>query len=221
MIIDLPVRKSPRAPWHHYDGAEYFVTICTCDRVHYFGEVQDGRIQLMAIGEYLKEQIESVQKYYSYAEIPLYVIMPNHVHMVVIMDHRIVGTQFIASANDVFDMDDIENVGTQFIASVDKRQSLKLISNNVNPISDAMNRVPTGGVTGSENPLVNQSLGTVVRGLKARVTHFAHKNDIPFAWQSRYHDHIVRNRNEMNRIAEYIEQNPLIWELDCFYDNEN
>ena len=206
--MDLPVRKSPRAQWHHYDGAEYFVTICTCNRVHYFGEVQDGQILLTAIGECLKDQIESVQKYYSYAEIPLYVIMPNHVHMVVIVDYRFVGTQFIASANDVYNSENVVNVGTQFIASA-------------NDISDAMNRVPTGGVTGGKNPLINQSLGTVVRGLKARVTHFAHKNNISFAWQSRYHDHIVRNRNEMNRIAEYIEQNPLIWDLDCFYDNDN
>ena len=50
--------------------------------------------------------------------------------MVVIVDHRIVGTQFIASANDVFNSEDIENVGTQFIASA-------------NDVSDAMNRVPT------------------------------------------------------------------------------
>lgn len=41
-------------------------------------------------------------------------------------------------------------------------------------------------------------------------------NEIPFAWQPRYHDRIVRNQNEMNRIAEYIEHNPLVWESDCY-----
>ncbi len=28
-----------RASWHDYNGGEYFITICTKDRVHYFGEI--------------------------------------------------------------------------------------------------------------------------------------------------------------------------------------
>ena len=59
--------------------------------------------------------------------------------------------------------------------------------------------------------------GTVEGDGNAAVTRFARENGIPFGWQSRYHDRIVRSQNEMNRIAEYIEQNPAKWELDCFY----
>lgn len=51
------------------------------------------------------------------------------------------------------------------------------------------------------------------------VTHYARENGIPLAWQPCYHDPIVRNHNEKNRIAEYIEQKPAKWELDCFYGN--
>lgn len=43
-------RKTPRAQWHDYKGGEYFVTICTKDRVHYFGEVYGGEMQLTSIG---------------------------------------------------------------------------------------------------------------------------------------------------------------------------
>ena len=50
------------------------------------------------------------------------------------------------------------------------------------------------------------------------VTRFAHENNIPFAWHPRYHDHIIRHQDEMNRIAKYIEQNPLRWGMDCFYN---
>jgi REP element-mobilizing transposase RayT len=33
-------------------------------------------------------------------------------------------------------------------------------------------------------------------------------------WQRNYYEHIVRNENELNRIREYIMNNPLQWELD-------
>jgi len=59
-------------------------------------------------------------------------------------------------------------------------------------------------------------LSVCIGGIKSAVTRFARENGIPFTWQPRYHDHIVRNQNEMNRISEYIEHNPLVWESDCY-----
>ena len=38
-------------------------------------------------------------------------------------------------------------------------------------------------------------------------------------WQSSYHDHIIRNEKDYQKIWEYIDTNPLKWELDCFYDD--
>ena len=186
--MPFPVRHTPRANWHKYNGAEYFVTICTSGREHYFGEVHDGQTRLTAVGEYTKQCIEKISEINQDVDVPLYVIMPNHIHLIVVIDG--------GKTSD--------NVGTRFIASVD------------NIGADAMNRVPTGGVTGNKNPMLNETLGTIIRGLKARVTKFARENGIPFAWQPRYHDRIVRNQNEMNRIAEYIEHNPLVWESDCY-----
>ena len=60
-------------------------------------------------------------------------------------------------------------------------------------------------------------LSRIIGQYKSAVTNYANEHDIPFAWQSRYHDHIVRNQLEMNRIADYIENNPMRWELDRFY----
>lgn len=36
-------------------------------------------------------------------------------------------------------------------------------------------------------------------------------------WQRSYHDHIIRNEKEFRMIWEYIDENPLKWESDCFY----
>lgn len=54
-------------------------------------------------------------------------------------------------------------------------------------------------------------LTVVIRGLKSSITKFAHENNIPFAWQTRFHDRIVRNQGELNRIALYIERNVAKW----------
>ena len=35
-----------------------------------------------------------------------------------------------------------------------------------------------------------------------------------FQWQTNYYDHIVRNENELNRIREYIMNNPVKWQHD-------
>ena len=36
-------------------------------------------------------------------------------------------------------------------------------------------------------------------------------NDLTFGWQERFHDHVVRDDNELCRIREYIKNNPLNW----------
>ena len=68
----------------------------------------------------------------------------------------------------------------------------------------------------------HQSLLCVtIRGFKSSVTKFANNNHIDFAWQTRFHDHIIRSQSEMNRIADYIENNPTTWDNDCFNEKNN
>ena len=54
-------------------------------------------------------------------------------------------------------------------------------------------------------------LSVTVGGLKRAITHFAKQNHIPFAWQTRFYDRIIRNTDELNRIAQYIENNVENW----------
>jgi hypothetical protein len=62
-------------------------------------------------------------------------------------------------------------------------------------------------------------LSTVIGGLKRAITRFANDHAIPFAWQTRFHDHIVRNTDELNRIATYIQNNVAQWESDKYHDS--
>jgi hypothetical protein len=59
-------------------------------------------------------------------------------------------------------------------------------------------------------------LSVAVGGIKSAVTKFALANDIDFAWQTRFHDKIIRDQTAMNKIADYIEHNVATWNTDCF-----
>ena len=63
-----------------------------------------------------------------------------------------------------------------------------------------------------------KNLASIMRGFKSSVTTNARKmDDALFNWQTRYHDHIIRNADEYERIAAYIENNPTQWQEDKFF----
>jgi len=53
-----------------------------------------------------------------------------------------------------------------------------------------------------------------MRGFKSAVTMQVRQLQIPFEWQTRYHDRVIRDDEEFRKIAAYIEQNPLNWGKD-------
>ncbi|MBO7053826.1 MAG: transposase [Bacteroidales bacterium] len=181
---------SARATWHNYNAGTYFVTICTQNREHCFGEiVTDGngepKMVLSGIGGYAQQQIKNAKIHYPYAEIPLWVVMPNHIHAIVIIRN--------------YDTDDVHD---------DRRDVARNVSTE-NGKNEYMS---------SKSPKRN-TLPVVIRGIKQSVTRFANDHAIPFAWQTRFHDHIVRNTDELNRIATYIQNNVAQWESDKYHDS--
>ncbi len=40
-----------------------------------------------------------------------------------------------------------------------------------------------------------------------------------FAWQPRYYDHIIRNYESLQKISEYIMNNPKNWNIDDFHSS--
>jgi putative transposase len=63
----------------------------------------------------------------------------------------------------------------------------------------------------------SKNLASIVRGYKIGVTKFARQHGIPFSWQARFHDHVIRNQAEYERIARYILENPIKWADDRYY----
>jgi putative transposase len=60
-------------------------------------------------------------------------------------------------------------------------------------------------------------LGAVIRGYKAAVKTYATSHQLPFSWQSRYHDHVIRSEKSLNHIREYIRNNSTTWASDRFH----
>ena len=82
-MYEYPERKSPRATFHDYAVGDYFVTICTKGKQHFFGKIFDGDMHLSPIGTIANLQFADISKHYSYAQALLWVVMPNHVHAII------------------------------------------------------------------------------------------------------------------------------------------
>ena len=65
--------------------------------------------------------------------------------------------------------------------------------------------------------MVKNSISSVINHFKGRVTKYAKKENLPFAWQSRFYDHMIRDEDEFKRIQRYIINNPKNWDQDQLY----
>lgn len=89
--------------------------------------------------------------------------------------------------------------------------------------ADTIDGVPTEArkhVGTASMPSARPKLGTIIGTYKAAVTRYANRvleNPPSKIWQSRYHDHIIRNEADLKRIREYVVYNPQKWEADTFY----
>ncbi len=63
-------------------------------------------------------------------------------------------------------------------------------------------------------PLPSKSLHTVIGSYKSAVTKLIHCKGYRFGWQSRFHDHIIRDQKDLDRIRAYIHDNPAKWDFD-------
>jgi REP element-mobilizing transposase RayT len=186
--------------WDYGCNAAYFVTICTKNRFHYFGDVVDGKMQLSALGKIA--QTEWLKSFNLRPDMNLtmgeYIIMPNHFHAIIIIGNN----QYNIDGEDGNSTD--ENGGncgdghleTQCIASLPQTPPQTPSANQFGP--------------------QRKNLASIIRGFKIGVTTRARKIDPGFAWQSRYHDHIIRNDESFERICNYIMSNPKNWGNDKF-----
>lgn len=80
-------RKNPRLNNYDYTlGGYYFITICTKDKMHYFGEIIKDKMKLNDIGKLAESSIQKIAKIYNTIKIDKFVVMPNHIHIILIIE---------------------------------------------------------------------------------------------------------------------------------------
>ncbi len=77
-------RHSIRYKNHDYSaGGSYFITICSINREHIFGEIIDEQIHLSYLGSIIETEWLNLPNRFASVELNTFQIMPNHLHAII------------------------------------------------------------------------------------------------------------------------------------------
>ncbi len=238
---------SARNPnWDYRWNAAYFITICTKNREHFFGKVVDNKMQLSPIGVIADLLWYEIKNHARNIELGEFVVMPNHIHGILILDNPselLIDKNLDDNKNNYFIQDaiiddDADNNGNADgdengdadgddngdADGVQTRHALSL-----SPIKSPI-PTPQSEFNIQLNPEIKKTIGhkrlrnpgknsisTIIGGYKSAVTKHANRLKYEFAWQTRFHDHIIRDDKSFQNISNYIINNPKKWDEDKFY----
>ena len=86
------VQSARLSSWDYRSNAAYFITICTLNREHYFGEITRRSMQLSEIGKKVKDNWLDIPNHFSFVMLDAFVIMPNHLHGIIVIDKPLAET---------------------------------------------------------------------------------------------------------------------------------
>lgn len=193
-------------------------------------------MELSAVGIIAVSQIQNLSKFFADTEIWNYVVMPNHVHLVIAIGTSTHGkvitgnTTNGSAANDNATNGSATNgsatngsatngsaangsaandpVGTLFKASAESPSS---VSSPLGCLKSRQHDAPD-----YQDFHHNSRLSVIIRCLKGGVKRDSNRQGINFAWQPRFHEHIIRNQRSYDYIMNYINFNVINWAYDRF-----
>ncbi len=191
-------RRSIRLKGYDYSRSGlYFVTICCQDRICRFGKIENGEMVLNDFGKIACNEWEKLPERYPNMFLDVFQIMPNHIHGIIALGNI---------------HDTVADVGaTLAVAS----------NNNTDRVDDgATVNMSTARVA----PTASPTIGAIVGAYKSLVTNkcleiYKLRGEyMGKLLQRNYWEHIIRNEQSHQRIANYIINNPANWGNDKFYD---
>ena len=178
-------RKPRRLQGYDYKSEGlYFITICTKDRLPFFGEVRAGKMILSGAGVVVRDCWSQITRYHPQVSLGEFVVMPNHIHGVLGLE----GDGLLPPSTTSLCYNDATTAAGEknlFMANLSSK------AGSVSRIVGSFKRTCT---------LKIRELGTE-----------------EFSWQSRFHDHIIRNQQALEKIESYIASNPEKWADDKFH----
>ena len=229
-----PGRRSIRLKGYDYaqQGA-YFITVCTQRRASLFGEIIDNKMQPNEAGDMVVEEWDALSMRYRGAHLDAFALMPNHIHAVLFLaPEENVGAGLVPAPGSV-----TCNVGaTTRVAPTNSdgddgvRASLGATRGVAPTDSDGEGGVGAGLVPAPGSVTCNvgattrvaPTLGDVIGAFKS-ITTVRYARGVETRgwprfsqrlWQRNYYEHVVRDDESLQRIREYIAENPACWDLD-------
>jgi REP element-mobilizing transposase RayT len=204
MRQSYPQRKALRL--QHYDYAQngaYFITLCTHNRECLFGEVVDDKMSLNDAGRMVESVLCEAPSHYKDIVLDSFVIMPNHVHFIVSIEHY--QTDAINCLSTTMNP---PTVGETLVVS---RSTISTPNKNPCKIHSSYNGRPQGSPV---QKFVSRFKSTVtvnyIQGVKNNQWRPFHGK----LWQRGYYDRIIRNEETLLEIQQYIFNNPAQWASD-------
>lgn len=179
--------------WDYSAPGSYFITICIQDREEILGKITNNKMQLTGYGEIVQNEFIKMGDYNERAVLDEWVIMPNHVHCIITLH----GTETETVVEKIH-VKKIHEFSLPSPAENDIKQYRRLRRNMVIP-----------KLTGKFQMQTSKHIN-ILRNTIGQKT-----------WQANYHDHVIRNDQEYERIKHYIINNPVKWEIDKFHEINN
>ncbi len=186
--------------WDYRWAGVYFITICTKNREHYFGEIENGNMILSHVGVLADVLWHQIKHHAKNIELGAFVVMPNHIHGVVILTGD--------------DGDTNNDTGTTHTVETGHALSLQ-------QPSQSKHTPPTSHQTIGQQRfqhIGNNSVSSIIGSYKSAVTKHARRLGYTLEWQTRFYDHIIRDDIVFQKISNYILNNPAHWKEDNFFD---
>jgi putative transposase len=93
-----PNRKSIRLKGYDYSQAGmYFITICVKHKECLFGHIENGEMVLNDIGKIAEDYLVEIPDHFKHSKLDDFVVMPNHIHLILVLNDFYVGTQLAIS----------------------------------------------------------------------------------------------------------------------------
>lgn len=230
---------SARATWWNYgDNGYYFVTICTYNKEHWFGEIENGVMVLSEIGKLTENFWQQIPQHFPFVELYTFVVMPNHVHGIIRINknhkrngsnnHPVETTDSgVSKQHPSKNRTIISEIPVSLICDYEMPKSNYNTDNFETPESDTLFPEPPESVVSTDKADLSATeialkkwqrgcLGVIINQYKRMCTLYARKHKPLFTWQTRYHDRIIRSTDEYSGISHYILTNVENWEEDCF-----
>jgi putative transposase len=195
--------------WDYGWSSSYFITICTANREYFFGDVLNGKMILSEIGKLVEsEWLKTIDlRPDMNLELDEYMVMPNHFHAIIFIGKNEYNSKIKNDNNNVRDT----------MHCVSTTNPMHCVS-TTDPMHCGSTEKQSNKNPQPKNQFGPQSknLASIIRGFKSAVTINARKINPDFAWQSKFHDHVVRDYPSLQRIRKYIINNPKNWKEDSF-----